>query len=196
MQRGVWLGIAILLLVTGIPPAWASGPAGISDYSYVKLERIQWGSSRYFGDSARGNGLEAAYQFGKNAFVFGSYDRLQFDHLPGYLYQTGLGFGYQQTAGKISAYLKAGYYRRILSGSVMNGGRSYYWQLSYGVRAALDQYFSFIGQIYSDIKPDFGSRPWGVKAGIGFSAGPLVISFMADHNHDVNSMIGRVGFAF
>lgn len=194
-KLAIGLLFAALAMAGLVPPARAQGIAGIGDYSYLKLERIDWGSSRYFGDSAQGNGVALAYQVNRSTFVYGSYDRLEFAHLPGYLYQTGIGIGYQQTRGKISAYLRIGYYRSMLSGP-LGGARSYYWQTAYGVRAALNRYFSFVGEIYSDIKPDFGSRPWGIKAGVNFAMGPFALSVFADHNPDVNSLVGQIGIAF
>lgn len=176
-------------------PASAPAQAGVGDYSYIQVQHLDWGSSDYFGDSAKGNGAEFSFQFGQHAFAYGDFDRLAFDRLDGYLYRTGLGLGYAQTEGKVSAYLRAGYYREMLSGG-LGGARSYYWEFGYGMRGALNRYFSLEGEIYTDLRPDFGSRPWGVKFGAAIAFGPVSFHVDADHNRDVNSLVGVLRFAF
>ncbi|MGH8426563.1 MAG: hypothetical protein ACRES7_01100 [Gammaproteobacteria bacterium] len=175
-------------------PASAS-PAGIADYSYIQVEHIDGGNSDYFGDSAKGNGAKFSFQFGRNAYVYGSYDRLAFDRLPGDLYRTGVGIGYAQTEGKVSAYVQLGYYREMLS-AALGGARGYYFEPAYGMRAALNRYFSLEGEMYTDIRPEFGSRPWGLKFGAAFALGPVSLHVVADHNRDVNSLSGALRFAF
>lgn len=175
------------------PPAHA--PAGIASYSYIQVERLDWGSSDYFGDSAKGNGAKFSFQFGAHAYVFGSYNRLEFDRLPGHLYHTGVGLGYAQTEGRLSAYVQLGYYREMLSAS-LGGGRGYYFEPAYGMRAAFGRYFSLEGEIYTDLRPEFGSRPWGVKFGVAVALGPVSLHLVADHNPDVNSFMGVLRFSF
>lgn len=175
-------------------PGPAANPAGISDYSYIQIQRTQLGSSRYFGESAKGNGLEAAFQFGQNAFVYGDFDRLDFDH-GGNLYRTGLGLGYAQTQGKISAYLRGGFYREVASGNA-RPGRSYYWEFAYGMRASLTDWFALDGELYSDIHPEFGSVPWGLKFGVAFALGPVSLRVTDDHNREVNSLAAALRLAF
>ncbi|MGH8161524.1 MAG: hypothetical protein ACRESR_05150 [Gammaproteobacteria bacterium] len=178
-------------------PAPASGPApaGIADYSYIEVRRLDWGSSDYFGDSAKGNGAKFSFQFGAHAYVYGSYDRLEFDRLPGYLYRTGVGIGYQQTEGRVSAYVQIGYYRELLS-AALGGARSYYFEPAYGMRAAFGQHFYLEGEIYSDFHPEFGSRPWGVKFGVAGVFGPVSVHLVADHNRDVNRLLAALRFSF
>lgn len=188
------IGALALVRPAQAATAQSADPAGISDYSYIQVQRSQLGSSRYFGESAKGNGVEAAFQFGQNVFVYGDFDRLNFDH-GGNLYRTGLGLGYAQTQGKISAYLRGGFYREIASGN-MRPGRSYYWEFAYGMRASLTNWFRLDGELYSDIHPDFGSVPWGLKFGVAFAFGPVSISVLDDHNRQVNSLTAALRFAF
>ncbi|MGH8224834.1 MAG: hypothetical protein ACRER1_01595 [Gammaproteobacteria bacterium] len=179
--------------------AAAAPPAGIADYSYIQVERINWGSSRYFGDSAKGNGAKFSFQFGAHAYVYGSYGRLKFDSLSGYLYRTGVGLGYAQTEGRLSAYVQIGYYREMLSASLSNtfsSARSYYFEPAYGMRVAFGRYFTLQGEIYSDLRPDFGSRPWGIKFGAAVALGPVSLHLVADHNRDVNALTAMLRFAF
>lgn len=166
-------------------------PAGVGDYSYIQVERVQAGNSGYFGDSAKGNGIAASWQFGQNVFVYGNYDRLGFDQ-GGYLYHSGIGFGYAQDSGKVSAYLRGGYYRDTLS----NGARSYYWQFGYGLRGALNKWFGLQGELYTDLHPEFASVPWGLKVGVNFALGPVSLGVMADHNPDVNTLSAALRVAF
>ena len=165
-------------------------PAGIGDYSYIQVQRTQMGNSSYFGDSAKGNGIEASYQFGQNAYVFGNYGRLDFDK-GGYLYHSGVGIGYAQTAGKVSAYLQGGYFRDIVGNS-----RSYYWEFAYGIRGAINSWFGLEGQLYTELKPEFASVPWGVKFGANIAFGPVSLRVMANHNHDVNGLTAALRLAF
>ncbi len=177
----------------------AAAPAGIADYSYIQVERIDWGSSRYFGDSAKGNGAKFSFQFGAHAYVYGSYGRLDFNRLPGYLYRTGVGLGYAQTEGRLSAYVQIGYYREMLSAALNNtfsSARIYYFEPAYGMRAAFGRYFSLEGEIYTDLRPDFGSRPWGIKFGAAVALGPVSLHLVADHNRDVNALTAMLRFAF
>lgn len=175
--------------------ARAAAPAGIGDYSYIQLQYTDWGNSDYFGDSAKGPGGEFSFQFGKHTYVFGNYDRLAFSRLSGYLYSSGVGFGYAQTQGKVSAFVQTAYYRQSVSGS-LGGARSYYWEFGYGLRGALTNAISFEGELYTDLHSEFGSRPWGVKFGPAVSFGPLSLHVWAEHNPDVNSLVGMLRFAF
>jgi len=170
--------------------AQPTNPAGVGNYSYIQLQRTQWGNSSYFGDSAKGNGVKASYQFGQNAYVFGSYGRLDFDK-GGYLYHSGVGIGYAQTEGKVSAYLQGGYYRDIVGSS-----RSYYWEFAYGLRGAVNSWFGLEGQLYTELHPEFGSVPWGVKFGANIALGPLSLRVLANHNRDVNGVTAALRFAF
>lgn len=172
----------------------SADPAGISDYSYIQVQHSELGNSGYFGESARGNGVKAAFQFGQNAFVYGDFDRLDFDH-GGNLYRTGIGIGYAQTQGKISAYLRGGFYREVASGNT-RPGRSYYWEFAYGMRAGLTNWFGLDGELYSDIHPDFGSVPWGLKFGVTFALGPVSLRVMDDHNRQVNTLSAGLRLAF
>lgn len=187
--------VAAVGLCASALPARAASPAGIADYSYIQLQHLEWGSSRYFGDSAKGNGAKFSFQFGTHAYFYGDFDRLAFDRLAGHLYRTGAGLGYAQTQGKVSAYVRAGFYREVQSASP-GGARSYYWQLAYGMRGALNQWVSLEGELYSDLKPEFGSRPWGVKFGAAVAFGPVSVHVLADHNRDVNSLQAMLRFAF
>lgn len=107
------------------------------------------------------------------------------------MYHSGAGIGYAQTEGKVSAYLQGGYYRDIVGHS-----RSYYWEFAYGIRGAINSWFGLEGQIYSELHPEFGSVPWGVKFGANIALGPVSLRVMANHNRDVNGMSAALRFAF
>ncbi len=181
------LSLASTAQAATAPPV---NPAGVGDYSYIQVQRMQMGNSSYFGDSAKGNGLEASYQFGQNAYVFGNYGRLDFDK-GGYLYHSGVGIGYAQTQGKVSAYLQGGYFRDIVGSS-----RSYYWEFAYGIRGAINSWFGLEGQLYTELHPEFASVPWGVKFGANIAFGPVSFRVMANHNKDVNGLTAALRFAF
>jgi len=197
MRQAVIAAMVAAAAAIAAAPARAATapPAGIADYSYIQVQRVEWGNSRYFGDSAKGNGARFSFQWGQHAFFYGNFDRLSFDNGPGYLYRTGVGLGYAQTQGKVSAYIKAGYYRTRLSGAA-GGQRSYYWEFAYGMRAALNQWFSLQGELYTDLHPEFGSRPWGVRFGAAAAFGPVSLHLVEDHNRDVNSLRASLRFAF
>lgn len=195
MRRIIAGTLAVAGLYAPACSALAPSPAGIADYSYIQVQRVEWGNSRYFGDSAKGNGAKFSFQFGKHAYVYGDFDRLGFDRMPGYLYRTGAGLGYAQTQGKVSAYVRAGFYREMLSAS-LGGARSYYWEFAYGMRGSLTRWLSLEGELYTDLHPEFGSRPWGLAFGAAATFGPLSLHFLADHNRDVNSLQAALRFAF
>lgn len=196
MSMRTTIATGLMAAAIGLAPAAFSASsqshnlAGIADYSYIQVQRTSWGSSRYFGDSATGNGFKAAYQFGQNAYVFGDYSRRDFDK-GGYLYHSGVGLGYAQTQGKVSAYLQGGYFRDILGNA-----RSYYWEFAYGIRGAVTSWLGLEGQLYTELHPQFGSVPWGVKVGANVSLGPVSLRVMANHNRDVNGLTAALRFAF
>lgn len=191
----LFAGLTLLAAPPLLAASPAAAPAGIGDYSYIQVQRLAWGSSDYFGDSATGNRAKFSFQFGKHAFFYATYARLEFDDQPGYLYRTGAGIGYQQTRGGISAYLRLGFYRGMLSAS-RGGARSYYWEPAYGLRAAFGKHFYLQGEIYADLNPEFGSRPWGVKLGGAVVFGPVSLHLVANHNDDVNSLGAVLRLAF
>lgn len=192
------------LMLLAAPSVFAAGsatksdvanPAGIDDYSYIQIMRIDQASSDYLGDSVKGNGAKFSFLFTKHAYFYGSYARLSFDDGPGYLYRTGVGLGYKQTIGRVSAYLRIGYYRGMLSAS-RGGARSYYFEPAYGVRGAFGDHFYLQGELYTDIHPEFGSRPWGIKFGAAVVLGPVSLHLVANHNNDFNSLVGALRVSF
>ena len=194
MCQAVIAAFAAAAVSIAAAPAHAASapPAGIADYSYIQVQRVQMGSSGYFGDSAKGNGVKFSFQWSRHAFFYGDFDRLSFDRGSGHLYKTGAGLGYEQTQGKVSAYLRGGYYRERVS----SGERSYYWEFAYGMRGALTKWLSLEGELYTDLRPEFGSRPWGVKVGAAAAFGPVSLHLVADHNRDVNALRAMLRFAF
>lgn len=172
-------------------------PAGIGSYSYVELRGIDRGSSRYFGSSAQGDGIKMSYQWTEHTFVTGEFDHLRFNgnRLHGNYDQAGINMGLEGTAGKVSAYLRAGFYRVVLSGT-LNGARSHYWELAYGNRVALNQWLALDGEIYSDIHPEFGSRPYGLRIGASVTHDRASLEFFINHNPDVNSLQADLRFSF
>lgn len=193
------LSIALLAATCTLraAPAPPPAPAGIGSYSYLELRGVDWGNSGYFGASARGEGIKLSYRWGGHAFVSGQFDHLRFDpdRLSARYNRTGLAIGLEGTAGKVSAYLQAGVYRVVVSG-VFNGARSYYWEVAYGNRVALNRTFALVGEIYTDVNPEFGSRPYGLKLGAAVSWGVVGFQLLADHNPDVNSLEASLRFAF
>lgn len=177
--------------------ATTAAPAGIGQYSYLQFEGFDWGSSDYFGSSASGEGFRFSYRWSGHAFVTGEYAHLHFDReaLRAGYNRVGLGMGLQGTAGKVSAYLRVGFYRAIASGT-FNGARSYYWELAYGNRIALNKWFALDGEIYTDIHPEFGSRPYGIKLGASVALGRVSLTLLANHNRDVNALEASLRFAF
>lgn len=188
------IGLAAVCAHAAAPPP---APAGIGRYSYVELRGIDWGDSAYFGAAARGEGIKFSYRWGTHAYVSGQFDRLRFDpnRLRARYNRTGVAIGLEGTAGKVSAYLQAGFYRVVGSGA-LDGARSYYWEVAYGNRIALDRRFAIVGEFYSDINPEFGSRPYGLKLGAAVSFGPATLQLLANHNPDVNSLEAALRFAF
>jgi len=188
---------AALFSGAAAPAAPATAPAGIGHYSYLELRGIDWGNSRFFGAPARGEGLGISLGLGPHSYVSGQFDHLRFDGArsgAGYD-RAGVAFGLKGTAGKVSTYLQAGFYRAMGTGS-LNGARSYYWEIAYGNRFALTRWFALLGEVYSDVNPEFGSRPYGVRAGVSVAFGPASLQLLADHNRDVNSLDAALRVAF
>ena len=154
-------------------------------YSYLQLNRLSQHSD-YFGDHASGNGISFSYDFSNSVYLFGQWNKLNFDTLPGSENLTGFAVGTHQAYNdRTSFFVDLGYYRDVLSGS-LGGKADSYWRVTYGFRGMLTSYVELDGAIFTERNTDFGRRPFGERLGVGFKSQYLGIMLSGEHTANGN----------
>ncbi len=191
--------ILALLLCLSLPlPALADDvPAPATDvfsYSTLTLDHLHEHSD-FFSDSSQGNGLKFSYDF-SGVYVFGQWDKLDFDTLPGSHTLQGIGVGaHQAYSNNTSFYIDLSYLQDKLSSS-LGAGSDDYWRVTYGMRSQLTEMLEFDAAIFTERNTQFGGRPFGerVGGGIDFSAFSLLAAF--EHTADGNRTEFSLSWAF
>lgn len=167
------------------PPAASS--QDVFSYSYVQINRLS--EQMYnFGSRSAGNGLRFSYDFPDQVYLFGEWNRLDFDRLPGSHDLTGIGVGaHQEYSASTSFYVNLSYLRDQLSGS-LGGARDYYWRLSYGFQSHLSSFIGLTGAIFTERNTDFGRRPFGERLGLIFGGNVVALTLAAEHTHNGNRL--------
>jgi opacity protein-like surface antigen len=180
---------ALLLACLGLPlPALADdvAPPSTDVFSYSTLTvDHQHEHSDFFGDSSQGNGLKLSYDF-SGVYLFGQWDKLDFDTLPGNHTVQGIGVGaHQAYSNNTSFYIDLSYLQDKLSSS-LGAGSDDYWRVNYGMRSQVTEMLEFDAAIFTERNTSFGRRPFGerVGGGIDFSAFSLLAAF--EHTADGN----------
>lgn len=154
-------------------------------YSYLQLNRLSQHSD-YFGDRASGNGIRFSYDFSNSVYLFGQWNKLNFDTLPGSENLTGFAVGTHQAYNdRTSFFVDLGYYRDALSGS-LGGKADSYWRVTYGFRGMLTSYVELDGAIFTERNTDFGRRPFGERLGVGFKSQYLGVMLSCEHTANGN----------
>ncbi|MGH8337472.1 MAG: hypothetical protein ACRETL_11765 [Gammaproteobacteria bacterium] len=172
-------------------PSQSQGSQDVFSYSYLQVNRLSQQSDfieGMFGGNGRsaGNGLKFSYGFDDGVYLFGQWNRLNFDSLSGDHDLAGIGIGAHQSYNQsTSFYVDLAYLRDQLSGS-LGGAKDYYWRVSYGLQSHLSSFVFLNAAIFTERNTDFGRRPFGERLGLGFggSAAALVIS--GEHSADGN----------
>lgn len=154
-------------------------------YSYLQLNRLSQHSD-YFGDRAAGNGIKFSYDFSNSVYLFGQWNRMNFETLPGSENLAGFAVGTHQAYNdRTSFFVDLGYYRDALSGS-LGGKADSYWRVTYGFRGMLTSYLELDGAIFTERNTDFGRRPFGERLGVGFKSQYLGVMLSGEHTANGN----------
>ena len=179
----------LLLACLGLPlPALADDVAppstDIFSYSTLTVDHLHEHSD-FFGDSSQGNGLALSYDF-SGVYLFGQWNKLDFDTLPGSHTVQGIGVGaHQAYSNNTSFYIDLSYLQDKLNYN-LGAGSDDYWRVSYGMRSQVTEMLEFDAAIFTERNTSFGRRPFGerVGGGIDFSAFSLLAAF--EHTADGN----------
>jgi hypothetical protein len=94
--------LALCAMASGT--AWADAPpADVFDYNTLELDRLHVHSD-YFGDSSAGTGLKFSYDMEGAVYVFGQWNKLDFDTLPGSHSIVGIGVGAHQAYSSTTSF--------------------------------------------------------------------------------------------
>lgn len=184
----VWLAVAGVC--AGVPlTAAAQGQSGnapdVFDYSYLQINRLSEHAD-FFNDRSAGNGLKFSWDFSNQVYLWGQWNRLDFDTLPGRHTLSGIGVGTHKAYSRnTSFFIDLAYLRDRLSAS-LGGASDDYWRVSYGFRARLAGALELDGAIFTERNTDFGRRPFGERLGIGFSGSTIGLMLAAEHTADGN----------
>ncbi|MGH8373180.1 MAG: hypothetical protein ACRETO_10670 [Gammaproteobacteria bacterium] len=188
LKRIALAGLSLLWLVSFTAYAQDNGgsqspPKDSMSYSYLQLDQLSQ-KSDYFNDRSKGKGIRFSYDFSNAVYLFGQWNKLDFDTLPGSENLTGFGIGTHQAYNdQTSFFVDLGYYRDALSGS-LGGISDNYWRVSYGFRGMLTSYLELDGALFTERNTDFGRRPFGERLGLGFKS--QYIGLMVSGEHTAN----------
>lgn len=169
------------------PAVQPAGPQDVFSYSYLQINRLSEQMYNFHSLSA-GNGLRFSYDFPDQVYLFGEWNRLNFDKLPGSHDVTGIGVGaHQEYNASTSFYINLSYLRDQLSGS-LSGAKDYYWRLSYGFQSHLSSFVGLTAAILTERNTNFGRRPFGERLGLIFGGSTAALTLSAEHTNNGNRL--------
>lgn len=167
----------------------------VFSYSYLQVNRIsEW--SDYFNDRSKGNGVGFSYDFDSGVYLFGQWNRLDFETLDGHHDVTGLGVGaHQQYNDSTSFFIDLQVLRDRLSGS-LGGAEDIYWRVDYGFNTHLSDYVALTGSIFTERNTDFGRRPFDERLGLSFGSKMLNLGVYVVHTANGNRQEAELNWYF
>ncbi|HSC46860.1 MAG TPA: hypothetical protein VLG68_02100 [Gammaproteobacteria bacterium] len=182
---------AVLLISLALPLAAAADQSGnppaqdVFSYSYLQLDH-QSVRSDFFADRSAGNGLKFSYDFADSVYLFGQWNRLDFEALPGNQNLLGFGVGaHQAYSEQTSFYIDLALLRDKLDATA-GGASDDYWRVSYGFRMHANSLLELDGGIFTERNTDFGRRPFGERLGFGLDFSVLSLMLSGEHTADGN----------
>lgn len=174
----------------------ASGQ-GADSFSYSTLELDHLGvHSDYFADRSTGNGLRFSWDTQDMVYVFGQWDKLDFDTLPGSHRIAGLGVGaHTGYSADTSFYIDLAFLQDKLDGS-LGGAADDYWRISYGFRSRMTQMLELDGAISTERSTTFGARPFGIRLGLGLDFDPVSLQGSVERTADGNRAMLSLVWAY
>jgi hypothetical protein len=175
------LALPLPALADDVAPAPA---VDIFSYSLLTLDH-QHEHSDFFADSSQGNGLKFSYDF-SGVYLFGQWDKLDFDRLDGSHTVQGVGVGaHQAYSNTMSFYIDLAYLQDKLSSS-LGAGSDDYWRVTYGMRGQITEMLEVDAAIFTERNTSFGRRPFGERLGGGVDMGPFSLLGAVEHTADGN----------
>lgn len=169
------------------PTTQVQGSPDVFSYSYLQVNRLSEYSD-YFNDRSAGNGLKFSYGFGSGVYLFGQWNRLNFEKLLGHHDLSGVGIGaHQEYNASTSFYIYAEYLRDRLSGS-LGGATNNYWRVSYGMQSRVSSLISLTAAIFTERNATFGTRPFGERVGLSFGTRVVALGLFGEHTADGNRL--------
>lgn len=161
--------------------------ADVFSYSYLQINRLSEHSD-FFGERSAGQGLKFSYGFDSGVYVFGEWNRLNFQTLNGHHDLSGIGIGaHQEYSQSTSFFIDLGFLHDQLSGS-LGGAADNYWRVTYGFRSHLSSFVALTGAIFTERNTDFGRRPFGERLGLSFGGNVAALGIFAEHTADGNRL--------
>jgi hypothetical protein len=167
----------------------------IFSYSYLQVNRLsEW--SDYFNDRSAGNGLIFSYGFDGGVYLFGQWNRLDFETLDGHHDLSGIGVGaHQQYNDSTSFFIDLEYLRDRLSGS-LGGAEDNYWRVDYGFNVYLSDFVALSGSIFTERNTDFGRRPFGERLGFDIGSKMLALGIYGEHTANGNRLQAELSWYY
>ena len=164
-------------------------------YSYLQINRLsQW--SDYFNDHSAGNGLKFSYGFDDGVYLFGQWNRLDFETLDGHHDLSGIGVGaHQQYNDSTSFFIDLEFLRDRLSGN-LGGANDNYWRVTYGLNTHLSDFVALTGAIFTERNTDFGRRPFGERLGLSFGSSMLALGLFGEHTANGNRVEAELNWYY
>jgi len=160
-------------------------PKDSMSYSYVQVNHLAV-KSDFFNDRSSGKGIKFSYDFPNYVYLFGQWNKLNFNTLPGSENLTGFGVGTHQAYNDTTSFfVDLGYYRDALSAS-LGSRKDNYWRVTYGFRGMLTSYLELDGAIFAERNTDFGRRPFGERLGLGLKSQYIGLMFSGEHTANGN----------
>ena len=169
------------------PASQSQAPQDAFSYSYLQVNRLSE-HSNFFNDRSAGEGLKFSYDFDNMVYLFGQWNRLDFDTLPDHHDLSGIGVGaHQSYSQSTSFFIDLAYLRDRLSGS-LGGATDDYWRVTYGFQSHLSSFISWTGAIFTERNTEFGRRPFGENLGLIFGGSIVALEISGEHTADGNRL--------
>jgi len=188
MKASARIFLAMWLLLPVVARADDNAPptTDVFSYSYLDVNRLSE-QSHYFDSRSAGDGLKFSYDSSGEVYVFGQWNRLDFDSLPGAHDVYGIGVGaHQAYSTSLSFYADLSLLRDKLDSVVMGGASDDYWRFTYGFRGHMNSVLELDGAIFTERSTQFGERPFGEQLGLGLDFQPISVLLGAEHTADGN----------
>ena len=166
----------------------------VFSYSSLTLDHLHEHSD-HWADSSQGNGFKASYDF-SGVYVFGQWDKLDFDTLPGSHTVQGIGVGaHQAYSNTTSFYIDLAFLQDKLSAN-LDAGVDDYWRVDYGMRSQVTEMLELDASIFTERNTQFGSRPVGERVGGGIDFSAFSLLGAVEHTADGNRVEFSLSWAY
>ncbi|HET7395462.1 MAG TPA: hypothetical protein VFK12_03395 [Gammaproteobacteria bacterium] len=160
-------------------------PQDPMSYSYLQINHLALNSD-YFNDRSAGNGIKFSYDFPNEVYLFGQWNRLDFDKSSSSENLAGFAIGTHQAYNeRTSFFVDIGYYRDAVN-RPLGGISDNYWRVTYGLRGLLSNYVELDAAIFTERNTDFGRRPFGERLGLGFKSEYIGLMLSGEHTANGN----------